>query len=33
MNKKNVLTVKNLSKIYSQKGSNRIEALKKLIYH
>ena len=27
MNKKNVLTVKNLNKIYSKKGSSRIEAL------
>ena len=30
MNKKNVLTVKNLNKIYSKKGSNNIKALKNL---
>jgi len=30
MNKKNVLTVKKLSKIYKKKGSNNIEALKNL---
>ena len=30
MNKRNVLTVKNLNKIYEKKGSNRFEALKNL---
>ena len=31
MDKKNVVHVKNLKKTYSKKGTNRVEALKKLI--